>query len=580
MIKLVLLFIAVINTLPISAQPTVQWQKFAGYSSTGEGVLSTVQLSANRLVSVGTWSPGTPGLTSYPLVALTRANGDTIRLLRIYSLADVNFKSAALADGGDFYAFGQTQHDSTNVGISPHSILCRFDSLGNLRWRQFYQVGAGEQGERMLSLPDGALLTSTGNGLAQVRRVDGRGRTRWVRAFGRTSNCRDLVALTDGSFALLANDPNRFPPPHTVWNTDGWLLKLTVHGDTLASAYVGDSARRELLSRLIATTDGGVAVVGLQCIQPANQPRRGILFKLDANWHEQWRYWFAPPMGDYDSGGDFYTVNELTNGHFLLSGLERIRGHVSEVAAPGIPVWTWVPPQLPGSTGWPKATEFLPVAATGAWRAFGFGIAAPGHAVADIWLAQLGNLPAPATVNLCATPPGPPVATFQAAGAPGILRFTLDVAATSAGPPYAEISRVTWQWGDGTPADTGRAVTHVFASPQPVRVRCTITNNLFCTSTTDIFPYGPLGVADELAAAVSIYPNPSATGRFTLHADAAAGALAFTVTDGVGRRVATGALDPARATAELDLRAHPAGVYALRLTGPDGRTHTRKLITW
>ncbi len=332
---------------------------------------------------------------------------------------------------------------------------------------------------------------------------------------------------------------------------------------------------------MIATTDGGLAIVGLQAVRPYATPRRGILFKLDSTWHEQWRYWFAPATGNNDSGGELYTVNELTNGHFLVSGTEKVRGQVNEVAAPGTALWTWTPPQAPDSSGWPKATQLLPDAARNLWRGVGFGVAAPGNTTADIWLAGLGSLPAPAVVNYCATPPGAPVASFQAAGGAGTLVFTLDAAATGAGPRYAEISRVTWQWGDGTPADTGRAATHVFASPAPVRVRCTVTNNLFCTSTTDLFPFGPLGVREEAAewaAAVSVYPNPSASGMFTVATPPTAATGTYAVVDATGRRVAAGTLSGPQTA--LDLRAQAAGVYALRLTWADGRTLTRRLVRW
>ena len=496
----------------------------------------------------------------------------------------------ARADSGEFYAAGiYFLPDSTGTPTLSYELLLRCDSLGNVRWVRTAREQTGRRIERLLALPDGFLSVGfTGAQLqggitdrAEVRRFDGAGIVRWTRTYGYLTYGRDLTALPDGAYAMLADAVDRHPPPYNYWSFDHRLLKFSSAGDSLQSVYIGDSAAAEGASRVRATTDGGLVLVGRQAVQPATLPRRGILFKLNAAWQEQWRYWFAPPTGAFDRGGVLYDVHELANGHFLATGLERIQGQVVEVASPGTASWVWNPPPAAGGIV-PTGRELLPDLNTGAWQIVGNGSnQAPGMGQQDIWLAQLGNLPAAATVNLCATPPGPPVATFQAAGAPGTLRFTLDVAATSAGPPYAEISRVTWQWGDGTPADTGRAVTHVFTSPQPVRVRCTITNNLFCTSTTNLFPFGLLGVrqeAAEWAAAVSIYPNPSATGHFTVATPATAAAGTYAVVDATGRRVATGALSGPQTA--LDLRPHPAGVYALRLTWPEGHTLTRKLIRW
>ena len=50
------------------------------------------------------------------------------------------------------------------------------------------------------------------------------------------------------------------------------------------------------------------------------------------------------------------------------------------------------------------------------------------------------------------------------------------------------------------------------------------------------------------------------------------------VMDAVGRTVAAGALSGPETT--LDLRTQSAGVYALRLTWPDGRAVSKRLVRW
>ena len=355
------------------------------------------------------------------------------------------------------------------------------------------------------------------------------------------------------------------------------IFKISPQGDSITDVYVGDSAANDIGNRLLVTTDGGLLVAGRQSILPRSTPRRGIVRKLDANWQEEWRYSFAPPTGNYESGGEYYDVHELQNGNLLLMGIgsPRYDCRLDEVAAPGTNVWSWTAPAGAGGIV-PEAFDLYYDAPTTSWLASGWGtdrMPVPGGR-RDLWLASLGSLPPPATIDYCAIPPGPPVASFQAVGSPATLRFTLDRAATPAGPLYAEISRVTWDFGDGSPLDTGFVVTHTYASPASVRVRCTVTNNLFCTSTADLWP---LGVDEDavLADAVSVWPNPSTTGAFTLRAPAGA---TYTVVDATGRAVAAGtATGPETA---LDLRAHATGVYALRLRWPDGRSLTRRLVRW
>ncbi len=103
---------------------------------------------------------------------------------------------------------------------------------------------------------------------------------------------------------------------------------------------------------------------------------------------------------------------------------------------------------------------------------------------------------------------------------------------------------------------------------------------MFCTSTTDLFPFGPVGVSDALEADgnISVFPNPSASGAFTLRVEGRRAAGRYQIFDAVGRCVATGTI--AHPDTVLDLRAQAAGVYALRLTTPTGRPVTRRLVRW
>ena len=93
----------------------------------------------------------------------------------------------------------------------------------------------------------------------------------------------------------------------------------------------------------------------------------------------------------------------------------------------------------------------------------------------------------------------------------------------------------------------------------------------------------PIGTGlPEPAAApvVAVWPNPAPDGRFTVQASPPAPLLRqrgdYVVTDVVGRTVAAGTLRGGETL--VDLSAAPAGIYLLRLTWPNGRTSTHKLL--
>lgn len=83
-----------------------------------------------------------------------------------------------------------------------------------------------------------------------------------------------------------------------------------------------------------------------------------------------------------------------------------------------------------------------------------------------------------------------------------------------------------------------------------------------------------------LAAALQVYPNPSTSGLFTVHADAHSGSLAhtsLTVTDAQGRTVLHQVATSSPPPRQLDLQQQPAGCYLLRLDTPRGMV-VRRLV--
>ena len=480
--------------------------------------------------------------------------------------------------------------------------LVRLDSLGRVLWRVRY-TGADTLAHTigLVSFPGGVLRlgydhSSSLGTRALVARYNGAGQEQWRWYGGHFVTGGVAAALPDGSYAVVYSDPTRLSGAYSYYSTDHRLVRLSPQGIALDSAWVvlPDAYDRALAVK--PTIDGGLLLVGTTSPRPFSTPRKGILIKLDSAWQEQWRYTITQPWGDNDSGALIRDVWETTSGHLVVlagqsptPGPRTVSGQLWQELVPpttagSVPtvLWSWRPADI-----WGGIATIL-YAPDGTVRMFGTTtVGGPTVSEPDPALWRLGNLPLPAPVDLCAVGVTLGPAGYQRLnGRIDSLVFTLDSAATLPGARYADISRVWWDFGDGTPVAEGFRVAHRFASPAPVRVRVCAASNLSCQACTDVFPYGvpTVGLPAAVAApAVQVWPNPSADGRFTVQvagaqAESAEGGRpgTLTVLDGLGRVVTRQPLTAA--TTALDLRAQAAGVYTLRLTWPTAVPVTRQLV--
>ncbi len=125
-----------------------------------------------------------------------------------------------------------------------------------------------------------------------------------------------------------------------------------------------------------------------------------------------------------------------------------------------------------------------------------------------------------------------------------------------------------FQWNTG---DTTATLTT--AAPGPYWVRVFNAGGCALTDTVRVRALVGLPAANP-AAGVRVWPNPTPDGRFTVHLPHPARLL---LTDALGRPLGP-VVAADSAEMPLDLRAYPAGVYLLRLTWPDGRTTTHRLL--
>ncbi len=571
-----LLLPGVMGVAQAQPAPRQQWVRYVGESRAYEYANGSLRLSTARYVSAGQRDPNN-GTGQAAYLAFTRPDGRAIsqHLFPLANHSSTSFSGIAPAGQGSFYTIG---YGFRSRGGLDH-YLSKFDSVGTLLWRRSYRRDSiGRQDYSIISAPRGGYtaaykIYSAARWHAEVTRFDERGRMRWVKRLGNFSYAYRMAPLPDGSYVVASTDYTRIPSPVYNYKDAGIkLYKLSPAGDSLTSVWLNYSGYHDVTLGLTPTRDGGLLVTGYGELTYGDLPR-ALCIKLDSTWREEWRHTLDV--------GSFFQAQELANGHFVLSGTTLPPFYLTEL----IPPTRATPADTLPSVAWRLTGQ--PVLGTTMFCEPG-GIRLMGEAVgptpggSDLGIAYYTGLTsAPVSAEMCARPPvfGQPPTAGALTGS--TLTFTLDSAATLAGPRYGEVSLVAWDFGDGSPPDTGWVVRHAFASPAPVRVRVCATNNLFCQTCTTLEPFGPTGLAPgAVAAAVSVYPNPSSSGWFTVRTPdggvAGDRGTTFAVTDALGRLVVLGTLTGADTA--LDLSCQPTGVYILRLTWPEGRSSTHRLL--
>ncbi|MDO7874584.1 T9SS type A sorting domain-containing protein [Hymenobacter sp. ASUV-10] len=476
--------------------------------------------------------------------------------------------------------------------------LARADSLANIHWIQRYNYGIAAAIEDCVLLPDGGTLllfmqsigTTPFNQVyyAHAARFDSAGTMRWQHRYGNAfAGLQHAVACPDGSYALAGAYGRRTPQNRLVYNA--WILYLTADGDTIRSRHWNSLNNIRNISDFKLTPDGGLLLAGLHVNGPAITPStvdRGWLHKLDAQGNTQWDYEIVASNPSGTTIGSTMTwLQVLQNGDFLLRGTRNqapapnsTLGYLARWHPPGsgstqpTPVWEL---QLSGNHSTAYHTAMAPdgsLTLSNSW-------ADPNPPQYDhVWLRHYASqgLPYSPQAALCAIPPVPNAA-FEQPTPDSLILHELG----SPGPQYAQLLRWRWTLGDGTVVNrtTAAPLRHRYATVPPfgTPVTVTITNNLGCTATQTLYPWGgPLASqpARALAARTTLFPNPASGAQVTLRMAGLRpqGSVPAQLLDALGRELRHFTLSPRAGTAEatLDLHGLPAGVYLLRLLPAEG----------
>ncbi|MBC7449397.1 MAG: T9SS type A sorting domain-containing protein [Hymenobacteraceae bacterium] len=458
-----------------------------------------------------------------------------------------------------------------------HLVVAYFDALGQpVRHRLFaHRAGPdlyGCQSGPLQRLPDGGFAMAGSVGLTgtvshgQLWRFAPGGDTLWTRTYPPTDSglfvrlAQHTRVPADGGFALIG-DQRR--PPRTREATDLLLIRTDRAGrERWRRRFRQPGHEYHLGWQVVAAPDGGFVLCAYSApttAVPLGRPFNGdgLVIKTDSVGQEQWRYTFATPFFDAAAAavclpGGGYLIGGQWGAHYLPPTNSACRALLVRLDAQGRELWR----RTYGPARFGAETRGLYLLADGTAVLAGVTTDPP---------ARPGTLAVVASaVRVCAAT-GDSLwrRTYRYFSGPNTQHYLRDFAPTPDGgfvgtgfihlaPPDVGPQSV---WPYKTDA---KGYVEAGGAPPPA-VAC-----------------APLGVApatEPEAGRVAVWPNPSATGRFTLRAPAGA---AYTVLDATGRRVAAGRLRGPET--ELDLSGLPAGVYALRLTGPDGRSLTRRIV--
>ena len=499
------------SSLWAQSPPTVQWQRRFGNRLDDEMAFNVLHTSRHRLVVEGNFLPANNYRNKATALWLLNARGDSLRQV-LYSYVSprspnltnsYSIRSVVEATNGDFLMAGMREVSNPPSGQS-ENVLLRTDSLGTLRWIRAYP-GNAYGASTIQPLPDnGALLvTHLLHPLSTqffpvpvpiIIRVDSTGAALWQRNYGDPYNMLAAITpLVDGSYALVgikATGPPRF-------QEGGWVLRINIAGDTLRSRVLGGLAAN---LHAVAAAPGGGLVLGGQVAAAGD----ALLIVADSLDRPAWQQRINSPLAN--AYPDLSFVRALQQpGQVLVGGVRALVPYgpsnylaawqsPTAAGALPVPVWEQQHPQLFQSFSKALLVPSGPGSLLGVAQ---YGLYAPQEY--DLRITRFANVPALYQVPYCQRPP---VAYFATAPAGPAGVQVLD--ASSAGPRHAQLLVYRWAWGDGSTSSGPAPGPHTYAvgPPPGTAVTLTVTNNLGCTHTATVYPFGaPSATAQEIGRA-------------------------------------------------------------------------------
>jgi hypothetical protein len=626
--RLLLVVLGVALGITTQAQPVQVWQRVFGEApQTWVTVSQLRQIRPDMLVGLGNTQRKVGLSQTYVNKGsfwFFTSQGDTLRSQN-QALSRGYYSNFLPLPGGNFLLTGMSEVAGRT---GRYYFAVRTDSLG--RWQGSpnyyfgYEAGGGPaplvpvlnraailaQNITLVAPPPGSF---SGVGGVQAARLDSVQQETWRHPYGGPTpnpygnNVTAMTTLLDGSYLLIGTKGRLYQPPvsgNPFIVGSGWMQRIKANGDTLhLPEYFGTMYELYEPQDVQPTADGGFVIAGniypdkyVPAFNCCPDPQ-GWLAKFDSLGTMQWEKRIRGRNLNVSPGAELGHVQPLANGQYLVTGRrggltryysDDYLASYAPTATGALPIWEIYTLNLDANTlgGFAQQTALQ---ANGTFTLAGQRMNP--HTVSGVTsrdpaglLTHFANVGAPLVLDYCRHPPQP-----NAGFALNPARDTLTLVDLSAGGPrFAALERWRWHYPDGAFYEGQYPPPHRFATPPAAGtpVRLTVTNNLGCSSTQMLYPWGLPSAAQQaraFAAGSSLFPTPAVGGQVTL---ALAGlpprsVASVQVTDALGRAV--GPVHAAAVAADgtgalrLDLAGQPAGVYAVRVRVA-GTAFAKKLI--
>jgi hypothetical protein len=351
-------FVLLCSSGALAGGPDTLWTKTYGGPYYDEGT-SIQETSDGGLVFTGYKEIFIAGLPARQIYLVrTDADGDTL-WTRLYGGLGWHFGNSVQQtfDGG-FIVAGAT----SDYSMVADAVLMKTDGDGIFLWGKTFGGADYEEALTVRQTGDGGYVVAgfsetLGGGLADVHliRTDARGDTLWTRAYGGPlwdeGHC--VRETSDGGFIVAGYSTLTSSPSGP--DTQVYLIKTDVGGDTLWTRLYGGEYRDEGWC-VEETSDGGFAVVG-EAWYPGT-PAWEIdfyLVKTDQNGDSVWTRTYDASQGS--DIGRF--IQQTPDGGYIMTGYAQIPGiydmYVVRTDADGDTLWTKTIGSHDAATPWEEA---------------------------------------------------------------------------------------------------------------------------------------------------------------------------------------------------------------------------------
>jgi hypothetical protein len=301
----------VIAAKPVQASSKMWTQTYGGADN--DFAYSLAATSDGGYIIVGSTGMDVGSTGGYVWLVKTDMNG--------YEMWNRTYGSAGKTHGyyvvqtvdGGYALVGSDTSSSDNSDVW----LVKTDAEGYEMWNHTYGGTEDENALSLLQTSDGGYViagtTSSFDGGPNfwLVKTDAYGHEMWNHTYGgpETDLARIVVATSDGGYAIIG-----ITQSFGAGKMDFWLVKTDADG-ILQWTHTYGGPNMDMALSVVATGDGGYALVGMKSYSDGFSGSDGWLIKTDSSGNELWNRTYGGPESEA-----FLSVVQASDGGYVLAG--------------------------------------------------------------------------------------------------------------------------------------------------------------------------------------------------------------------------------------------------------------------